>query len=70
MKSTIKKITTICVLFIIGAVIALIIYGIAHYAFHLDISKTKLIINVITDAFIFCLFSLVFVVLKENHSEK
>lgn len=70
MRAHIKKMALYALMFIIGAFIALFIYGIAYFVFHKEFSRLNLIVNVLADGIIFCIFSIISAHLKERKNNK
>lgn len=70
MKKTLKTLIICLSMLITGAIIASLTYWIASVVFKYQISKCGLIVNVITDAIIFCSFPLVYLHIKKIKSKQ
>ena len=65
-----RALYTIAILFVIGAVIAFLIYWLANSVFNAGIGKSAMIVNIVADGIIFCVASLIFQRVNNKRSEK
>lgn len=70
MHRALKYAILIFSLFVIGAVIAFLIYWLANSVFNAGISKSAIIVNIVTDGIIFCAAALIFQRVNNKRSEK
>lgn len=70
MKKNLKTLIICLSMLITGAIIASLTYWIASVVFKYQISKCGFIVNVITDAIIFCSFPLVYLHIKKIKSKQ
>lgn len=70
MKKVLKNVSVIVLMLIIGAIIVLAIYWIAITVFHANISRNSFVINIITDAVIFCSFPYIYLYIKRTNKKK
>ena len=66
MKQTLKAIFTILCLFLLGAAIAALIYWLGNIVFNAGLSRSAIIVNIITDGIIFCVAALIFQRVREK----
>lgn len=69
MNKVLKNVSVIVVMLIIGAIIAFVIYWIAITVFHANISRNSFVVNVITDAVIFCSFPYIYLYIKRTNKK-
>lgn len=67
MKKSLKVFLAILVMLVIGAVVASVIYWTAITVFHATIDRDSIIVNIMTDAIIFCVFSLIYLYIKRRN---
>ena len=60
MHRFLKRAIIVLLLFIVGAVIAFLIYWLGNSVFNAGMSKSALIVNMVADGIIFCAAALVF----------
>lgn len=67
MKKALKVFLAILVMLVIGAVVASVIYWTAITVFHATIDRDCLIVNIMTDAIVFCAFPLIYLYIKRRN---
>lgn len=70
MRRTIKIILTTVILFLVGAVFAFLIYWLANNVFNAEISKSAMIVNIVTDGIIFIAAAFIYQGVTNKHSKK
>lgn len=70
MKKALITFFVIVLMLLIGAIIAFATYWIAITVFHANISRNGLLVNIIADAIIFCLFPLIYLYIKKTNKSK
>lgn len=70
MPQALKYAIFILLLFVIGALIAFLIYWLANSFFNAGISKSAMLVNIVADGIIFCAASLIFQRVNNKRSGK